>query len=83
MPAFTITQHLVPTHAFEGAPKLDILIITSGMGGFQTLDQPRIGQLNPVTVDPIVNLIKQRYPKLQRPDHSVHGRGHCGTHGPA
>jgi hypothetical protein len=23
------------------------------------------------------------FSQLQRPDHSVHGRGHCGTHGPA
>lgn len=34
MPAFTTAQHLVPTHAFEDSPELDILITLGGMGCF-------------------------------------------------
>src|SRR5271155_4369134 len=64
MPAFTAAQHLVPTHAFEDSPELDILIILGGMGCFDP-DQPETGELNPAIVDPIVKFIKQRYPKLQ------------------
>jgi putative intracellular protease/amidase len=64
MPAFTTALHLVPTHAFEDSPELDILIIPRGHGLFRprpTKDRAT----QPAIVDPIVKFIKQRYPKLQ------------------
>lgn len=64
MPAFTTVQHLIPTHAFEGSPDLDVLIILGGMGCFDP-DQPGTGQPNPAIIDPIVKFIKRRHPKLQ------------------
>ena len=63
-PPSQLRSTLVPTHAFEDSPDLDVLIILEGMGCFDP-DQPGTGQPNPAIVDPIVKFIKQRYSKLQ------------------
>ncbi|KAI1616288.1 class I glutamine amidotransferase-like protein [Exophiala viscosa] len=62
MAPFTTSQTLQPTHTFESAPELDVLIVPGGMGSF---DPARQGQPNSAVVDPIVKFVLERYPKLQ------------------
>lgn len=64
MPPFTTSQTLQPTHTFETAPELDVLIIPGGMGCFDP-EPAKVGKPDPAVVDPIVKFVLDRYPKLQ------------------
>ncbi|EXJ70392.1 uncharacterized protein A1O5_06460 [Cladophialophora psammophila CBS 110553] len=62
MSPFSTSQTLQPTHDFKTAPELDVLIVPGGMGSF---DPVRTGKPNPAVVDPIVEFVRDRYPKLK------------------
>lgn len=64
MPPFTASQQMIPTHTFETAPQLDVLIIPGGMGCFDP-EPANAGQPNPAVCDPIVDFIKKQYPGLK------------------
>ena len=64
MPPFTASQKLTPTHTFETAPQLDVLIIPGGMGCFDP-DPANPGQPNPTVVNPIVEFVLKQYPGLK------------------
>lgn len=62
MSPYTTSQTLKPTHDFQTAPDLDVLIVPGGMGSF---DPAKAGSPNPAVVDPIVSFVKSRYPRLK------------------
>ncbi|KIX05665.1 uncharacterized protein Z518_03637 [Rhinocladiella mackenziei CBS 650.93] len=62
MAQFTTSQTLQPTHTFDTAPELDVLIIPGGMGSF---DPERPGKPNAAVVQPIVKFALARFPELQ------------------
>lgn len=62
MSPFTTSQTLTPTHTFETAPELDVLLIPGGMGSF---DPNKAGAPNQAVVEPIVKFALERFPKLQ------------------
>ncbi|KAJ4194412.1 hypothetical protein NW755_003166 [Fusarium falciforme] len=64
MPPFTTSQLITPTHTFETAPQLDVLIIPGGMGCFDP-DPNNVGQPNPTVVNPIIKFIQKQYPSLK------------------
>jgi transcriptional regulator GlxA family with amidase domain len=64
MPPFTTSQTLQPTHTFETASQLDVLIIPGGMGCFDP-DPANVGKPDAAVVKPIVKFILAQYPKLQ------------------
>ncbi|UPK91173.1 hypothetical protein LCI18_002108 [Fusarium solani-melongenae] len=64
MPQFTTSQLMTPTHTFETAPQLDVLIIPGGMGCFDP-DPNNVGQPNPTVVNSIVKFIQKQYPGLK------------------
>lgn len=64
MPPFNTSQTLQPTHTFETAPQLDVLIIPGGMGCFDP-EPENVGKPDPAVIDPIVKFILAQYPKLQ------------------
>ncbi|RSL97787.1 hypothetical protein CEP52_010742 [Fusarium oligoseptatum] len=66
MPPFTTSQLITPTHTFETAPQLDVLIIPGGMGCFDP-DPNNAGQPNPTVVNPIIKFIQKAVPWPQVP----------------
>ncbi|KAL5610981.1 hypothetical protein FOBRF1_007098 [Fusarium oxysporum] len=62
MPPFTTSQALMPTHTFETAPQLDVLIIPGGMGCFNPNDA---GKPNFTILNPVIQFIIKQYPGLQ------------------
>ncbi|KAK7428265.1 hypothetical protein QQZ08_005162 [Neonectria magnoliae] len=64
MSPFTTSQLLKPTHTFDTAPQLDVLIIPGGMGCFDP-DPTNPGQPNPAVVNPIVKFVQSQYPGLK------------------
>ncbi|KAI0189252.1 class I glutamine amidotransferase-like protein [Astrocystis sublimbata] len=64
MPPFTTSQTMQPTHTFETAPQLDVLIIPGGMGCFDP-DPTKPGTPNPPVVNPIIKFAQAQYPGLK------------------
>ncbi|KAH6889663.1 class I glutamine amidotransferase-like protein [Thelonectria olida] len=64
MPPFTTSELLTPTHTFDTAPQLDVLIIPGGMGCFDP-EPENAGQPNPAVCDPIGKFILKQYPNLK------------------
>lgn len=62
MPPFTTSQSILPTHTFQNAPELDVLIIPGGMGCFDPSDMT---QPNMEVISPILKFVKERFPNLQ------------------
>ncbi len=51
----TISESIVPTHTFQTAPPLDVLIVPGGIGT----------RGPPPTVNSMIAFVKERYPTLQ------------------
>ncbi|KAI5459338.1 class I glutamine amidotransferase-like protein [Mariannaea sp. PMI_226] len=64
MPPFTTSEILTPTHTFQTAPQLDVLIIPGGMGCFDP-DPANAGKPNSAILDPIGQFILKQYPSLR------------------
>ncbi|RYP39266.1 hypothetical protein DL767_002275 [Monosporascus sp. MG133] len=64
MSPFTTSQTIQPTHTFETAPQLDVLLIPGGMGAFDP-DPAKSGSPKPAVADPIVIFARAQYPGLK------------------
>lgn len=63
LPAFKTWQQLVPTHTFASAPAdLDVLIVPGGVANF---DPDDVTKPNLKLMRPMLEFIKQRYPRLK------------------